>query len=163
MSLMFSTGSDRVVLRATRRARLRVTAGQTVREGELVANDGPAPPPGWHHQPLPVRWQRILPEIVGRGQFDDWVRLWFERQLVRLCHGLVHAPADLAAAAALGRAVDAELHWDLGPAMEYYSEAAGAFVFPPFVLPAWRRFRGVLPGEVAFDFSPANLRTRCGP
>jgi hypothetical protein len=75
----------------------------------------------------------------------------------------MHVPADLAAAGAMGRAADAELYWDLGPAMGHYRDVLDAFIFPPILMRAWWRFRGVLPGEVAYDFTPCNPRFRRRP
>jgi hypothetical protein len=162
LSLVFRSGGQQTVVRVTRRARVHLAPGLAVREGDLVATDGPdLAASGWQRQSFTARWERLLPAAVGRDQFDAWLRTWFDRQLIDLRPGLVHAPADLAAAAAFGRAVDGELYWDLGPAMDYYRESIDAFVFPPFRLRTGRGWRGVLPGEVAFDFAspdPPRLR-----
>jgi hypothetical protein len=155
LNLAFKARNKLMVVRVTRQARIHVSPGVVVGEGDLVANDrSESMPSWWHRLPLAVRWNHVLPTTVGRKQVDAWVRLWFDRQHLTIQPGLVHAPADLAAVAAMGQSVDTELYWDLGPAMDHYHEVLDAFVFPPILMRAWWKFRGVLPGEVAFDFTP---------
>lgn len=150
---------DRQTVKVSRQARIRVLPSQVVREGDVVALDGPeGVPEGWEHLPLYRRWERVLPRLVRREHFDAWVRLWFERQLVTIQPDFVHIPSDLAALAARGRTVDGTLYWDLSPALDYYHEAADAFIFPTIRMRTWWDFAGVLPGEVRFDLTPVDAR-----
>jgi hypothetical protein len=150
---------DRQAVRVTRGARIHVLPSQAVREGDLVASDAPggvSEPGGGETSHR--RWKRELATLLGPVRFALWARLWFERQFVTVRPGLVHVPSDLSAVAARGHALADGLHWDLTPAMGCYSEAADAFIFPTLRMRTWWGFAGVLPGEVAFDFTPADPR-----
>ncbi len=160
LALVFERSAcERQIVQVTAQARIRVLPSQSVREGDVVAFDGPENVPAdWDALSLQKRWNRVLPKLLPRSRFETWVRLWFERQFVTIRDGFVHVPSNLAALAAKSHAVAEALHWDLAPAMEHYNEAVDAFVFPPLRLKAWQQYTGVLPGEVVFDFTPRDMR-----
>jgi hypothetical protein len=159
ITLAFAAGDRSISIRVSRRAHVQVPNGATVREGDVIASDLiTGLPHGWHRLPTAVQSHLILSGSGSRAELDHFTRLWFERQFLAIRPGILHVPAEIAAAAASGRAVDSELYWDLGQCMECYREIPDAFVFPPIRMPAWWKFRGVLPGEIACDFSPRNLR-----
>jgi len=60
--------------------------------------------------------------------------------------------------AAAGSAVDAGLVWEVGGAIEYYHDAADAFVFPPIPQAHWADLTGYLPGDVVYDLTPPAAR-----
>jgi hypothetical protein len=157
--LAFELGhSGRRVLRVCQHAKVLVRQSQAVKEGETIATEGLVLPPIWNNLRLQEQWNVASPKLVRRGHFDAWVRLWFERQFLELEKGLVHVRSDLAATAACGHAVTDRTCWDLSPAMEYYDEALEAFVFPPIRIKKWWNLAGVLPGEIVYDFTPADSR-----
>ncbi len=159
LDLIFENGlRQREVVMATREARILVLPSQAIREGDLVASDGPEGlPEGWHTSGLYKKWV-LLRRHVHQGHFHTWVRLWFERQFVTIRPGLVHVSSELAALAAKGHALAEGLHWDLLPALEYYHETVDGFIFPTLRMRTWWDSARVLPGEVAFDLTPTDPR-----
>jgi hypothetical protein len=156
-SVLLESEGSRVNLHFHFGARLCVKTGDQVRIGDILAHEAPDLPEGLRNASVPRIWNRVA-RLFGREGLVELVRTWFERQIVRLCPGLVHAPADLVALSASRHAVPESLYWDVTPAIDNYEEGCEAFIFPPVWLPRWNSFRGRLPGEIAYDLMPKDPR-----
>lgn len=150
-TLTVDAGPEAVPIVVSRRAEIRILPGSTISPGVLVAVD-----------PLvPTNCQDL-----DKERWHEAIQLWFERQVLHLVPGLVHVPAELAAPAARGglstsgRAIDASLLWDVTSSRPYYNDACDAFILPTLHLRLWHWLSGVLPGEVAYDLTPADPRYR---
>lgn len=143
------------VVRVSRHVRLEIHPGQLLHAGDVVARDAPPLPQRWEKVSPCHRWDRVLSAWPAREKLDGFLRVWFERQVVHLKPGFVHLPSDLACVAAMEAAVDAELYWDVTPALPYFAESCDAFILQTLRINGWDDWRGVLPGEIAFDFNPA--------
>lgn len=160
LDLAFETRSgERQVVSASRQAQVLVLPSQSVREGDLAANDGCRVPADRDGMSMSRRWSELQRSWGCR--LPAWIRLWFDRQIVSLTPGRIHLPSDLACLAARDHAVPEELHWNLAPAMGFYRQDLGAYILPPLPLKSRRDFTGRLPGEIAFDFNPANVSFVC--
>jgi hypothetical protein len=152
---------QRAVARFSRQARLKVRAGQRVHQGEEVGRERLDLPQRWKRAKnwTSLRWNMLLPRAVARvAPFDDYVRLWFERQILRVKPGFVHVPSGLVTLATVGASDEAELFWDVGHCRTYYREDCEAFVFPTIRLRYWDALRAALPGCVYADFTPDDRR-----
>jgi hypothetical protein len=130
-------------------------AGEDFEAGEPVAADTTAR--YGRGRSVTQRWHEDLPRVFGRERFDLGLRCWFDRQTVRLADGFVHLPAELASPAARDLA-SGPIYWDVTPCLDYFREDCDAFVFPPVTCRYWANLRGRLPGEVAYDLTPADAR-----
>lgn len=133
-----------------------VAAGQEVKRGDVVAFDGPELPDGWNSYSLYKKWEGELPRRFGRQQLENCIRMWFDRQLLRIEPGYVHAPASLTSLAALGSADDTKLWWDVVSSQRYYNSGSDAFIFPTIKLGRWDDFRFPIAGDVDCDLTPAS-------
>jgi hypothetical protein len=104
------------------------------------------------------RWKETVRRL-GAATTDGLMRLWFDRQLVELEPGLVHAPLALASTAA-AHSEPGKLVWEVSAATEYYRDDCDAFVFPTVYTKRWDDLVGGLVGEVAYDLTPSDPRFR---
>jgi hypothetical protein len=159
LDLVFkSADGNRRVVKVCQHAKVLAQPSHTVKDGDTIATEGLVLPAMWHHLFAFEQWRQVLLTLVRRAHLDAWLRLWFERQFVRIDESYIHLRSDLAATAAGGHAVDNRLYWDLTPAMPYYNESLDAFVFPTISIKKWWSISGVLPGEVLYDFAPLHAR-----
>lgn len=145
-------GRHEVVHFQTDGTNFRVGTRSRFHAGQTLAVWGPPIPAGLGNRHPAGQWATLHRE--WGWSFERHVELWFNRQGFRLKPGYVHMDARLAAAAALGSAVDRELLWDVGPAQNYFREDCDTFVFPTLCLGRWWELRGALPGSVEFDLRP---------
>lgn len=140
-------------------ARLRHRVGAGFKRGDLIADERFASqlPPDWYDRSPVTRWERWLERIIP-GRVEILLRLWFERQAVRLVDGLVHLPAAVSSVAAFSTADDAALVWDVKDSLDYFNGDCDAMIFPTIQISAWDQLRGQLPGDVTYDFTPNDPR-----
>lgn len=130
----------------------KIKIGDTVAKGECLGWDGPQLPEEFGRMTVFKQWLQCLPQLFGgAAAFDSVLKMWFERQHVRLKKGFIHLPASIAAPAALTLAVNEELWWNIAPAMPYYNEPLDTFVFPTLRQGAWNEHRMDLTPEVELD------------
>lgn len=148
------TGREAVV-RFGRQAQLLCSVGGSFKAGDPIGRETWELPKSWLRADLYSRWGLALDEIFVSPRIRDaYVAMWFDRHIIMtLKTGVIHAPALLAAPAALGHAVASELYWDVGPGMNYYNEEAEAFIFPPLRREYWDEYRGQV-GDLAYDLTP---------
>lgn len=128
----------------------RVRIGDTVARGGCLGWDGPEVPEGFGRRSLYAKWYEILPKLFN-GSVEVVIRMWFERQHVRLTPGYLHMPAALTAAAAMTLSDETQLYWNIAPAMNYYNEPLETFVFPCVRQGLWNEFRIDLLPELEMD------------
>lgn len=86
-------------------------------------------------------------------KFNNFLRMWWRCALTPIGKEMF-APAALVAPVAAAGA----LHWDMTPAIDYFSEACDACIFPPIQIKRWRDLDGELPGGIDCNFAPAHER-----
>jgi hypothetical protein len=146
---------QQALARFTREARVVAGRGLAVKNGDVIAEETFRLPEGWDNRSPRSRWERAENMFLSL----DWMlRTWFEREILHLAPGLVHVSTELASPAALGSAVDENLFWDISPSLPYWNESCDSFIFPTLQMSGWDDFRGVLPGDVAYDVAPADQR-----
>lgn len=117
--------------------------------GDVIATDPLDLPEGngfWANWGVAVR-------LLG-DCFNDFMSVWFDRQLVEVQPGLIHAPMSLTSLAAFGSAKDSVCYWEVGNATRYYQDDCDAFVFPVIPIKRWDSLAGSLPGAIAYDLMP---------
>lgn len=146
-------------VRLTQTAKKHITSRE-FKEGTLIAEENVMPlPAAWADTWRGAQW-KLARETVGNRRLDAIIRMWFERERLRIVPDLVHFPAKLAITAAFRAGVDRGLMWDVSRSQEYYNDGCDSFVFPPILLDRWDDFEGRLPGFVAYDLTPSDIRVR---
>lgn len=125
--------------------------GRVVR-GQLLATERFPLPSNWQQIPAAARWDALA--MACGFHFNSYLRMWFNRRVLRLKPGFIHVDSRLASQAALALAVDSELFWDVGPALPYYRNDCDTFVFPSVPVEHWYHLQGKLPGDIVYDYRP---------
>ncbi len=146
------------VVRFGRHADVRCPVGVPVQAGTLVAREPIELPATWDAMSPAAKWDKFVLSAFRGMKFDSFLRVWFERKILDLASGLVHVPAALAAPAGFFGSIESSLYWDVSPGMDYFDESLEAFVFPTLQIKTWHALVGVLPGDVAYDFTPGDKR-----
>jgi len=156
-----SAGGFTETVRFTTQADLRLGKGLCFEAGVLLATEPVGYfPHDWNRWPLVDQWNRArrLP------RFKQLLRHWHDRQAVPLLpdSGCVHYPSQTTSLAmAKIDTVTELLCWKVGRALKsYYEETLDGCVFHPLTTPISHHLTGTLPGDVAYDFRPHDLRYR---
>lgn len=144
-------------LRFNKKAKISLVEGQGFKAGDIVGEEGYQLPKKWDYLSVEERWV-ALEKYIRIDQRDARIRSWFERQFYYLQEGVVHVPAALSAPAAIGNVDDSKLVWNVSPSGPYYNQSADAFIFPPVRIAKLEALDGILPGGVAYNFSPNDPR-----
>lgn len=143
------------VIRFSRNAKVHRAKYARFKMGEVIAEETWSLRDDWCAQPVRWRWAQVEDKLHDP---ETHLRIWFERQFVRLQPGLVHLPSEICALAAAGNAVDSAMYWDVRPSFSYYRDDCDAFIFPTLQIAHWDQFSGVLPGDLYYDFTPTDAR-----
>lgn len=146
------------VVRFSDNAKILCHKGIRFNPGQSIAKENVRLPDSWNLESVRYKWNYWLPRIIETPRFTTYIRIWWERQMVELTPNSIHLPAEIASTAAFGNSTDSELYWDVGHSMPYFNESCDTFIFPTLQINHWDEFIGILPGDVAFDFTPNDFR-----
>jgi hypothetical protein len=137
---------------------IKLSLGEDFAAGQLVASErlNQELPSNWEQLSFQERWMQLQGLVLGNHRHS--VRLWFERKGVELQPAVVHFPSQIASVAALPLAISGRTFWDVSPALPYLHAGVEAMILPPILISHWCDLRGKLPGDVAYDFRPDDVR-----
>lgn len=151
-ALHFSGKAGKAIVRVSGDFRLTASPGATFQAGDVVGTDAPELPPNWVRLSDYTQWEEAAPALVGRRNFNTYLALWFDRQVIRTSESYIHVPAAVASPAAVG-SDDSRLMWDVRDSLRYFNQEVDGFVFPTVKTWAWEDL--VFPiADVAFDLTP---------
>ncbi len=159
MTLKGNRGEHDVVRFFGETASIFKRTGAEFEENDVLAEERTlrSLPQNWHQRSYAARWEQWLERLLPDA-LDQIMNLWFDRQAVQLVDGVVHYPAVISSSAALSSAVDSGLMWEVSESMEYFRDDSDAIVFPTIQIRGWSDLAGRLPGDILYDFHPADKR-----